>query len=108
MKELIRKMRQLSALAANTADRIDGHTVTVHRGQAVKVKSVEQPHQGRHRFRPRMTRRQFQSPRLSSICRDFSHAIEGRPRGTPEGYARMINQHIDEMVRRMEEGALTS
>jgi hypothetical protein len=75
LRKIILKSRRLAVLAANIADRIDGHAVTVHRGQSVKVKSIEQPHKVDTLSAPQDAAT-IPVARLSSICRDFSQAIE--------------------------------
>jgi hypothetical protein len=83
IKAIIRKMRHLADLAANVADRIDGHNVTIHRGQAVKVKSVEQPHEINTLTAPQNTAA-IPVARLSGVCRDFASAIRSGVEALPK------------------------
>jgi hypothetical protein len=84
IQALVRNMKHLADLAANIADRLDGHTVTIHRGQAVKVKSVERPHRVDTIAAPHDVAT-IPVARLSSICRDFQHNIESGLAVIPKG-----------------------
>jgi hypothetical protein len=84
LRKLILKSRRLADLAANIATRLDNHTVTVHRGQSVKVKSVEQPHKVGTLSTPQDAAT-IPVARLSSICRDFSRSLDAAYAAMPPG-----------------------